>query len=53
MPPVAETVALPVLLPEQSTFVCALMLAFNAAAGCVMATFVVVLQPFASLTVQL
>ena len=43
--------ALPVLLPRQSTFVCANTEALNALAGCVMVTFRVVVQPLASVTV--
>ena len=53
VPPLAFTVALPVLLPKQVTFVCAPRLALNELAGCVMVAFTVVVQPFASEIVQL
>ncbi len=52
MPPVTLIVALPVALPKQATLVCALMLPFRPAAGCVMVTFRTAVQPFASVTVQ-
>jgi hypothetical protein len=45
-------VALPVLLPKQSTLVCAPAPALNAAAGCVIVTLTVALQLFTSRTVQ-
>ena len=38
--------------PKQFTFVCALVLAMSAAAGCVMDTLRALVQPFASVTVQ-
>ena len=52
MPPLALTVALPVLLPKQATFACALTELLSAAAGCVMVTLRVVTHPFASVIVQ-
>ncbi len=52
VPPLAFTVAMPVLAPKQFTLVCAPMLLASAAAGCVMFTFRVVLQPLASVMVQ-
>ncbi len=51
MPPFAETVAEPVLLPKHDTFVYPKIFAFKPAAGCVIVTETVVLQLFASLTV--
>ena len=51
MPPLTLTVALPVLLPKQFTSVCVLMPALNAAAGSVMVTFCVRVQPRVSVTV--
>ncbi len=51
MPPLALTVALPVLPPKQLTLVCEKMPAESAAVGCVMSTVRVVWQPFASFTV--
>ena len=51
MPPVAVTVAEPVAPPKQSTFVCAVIVAANAAAGSVMVTVAVVVHPPASVTV--
>ena len=52
MPPVALTVALPVLAPKQFTLACALMLLLNAASGWVMVTVRVVAHPLASVIVQ-
>src|SRR6478736_2686683 len=51
VPTVGVTVADPVAPPKQSTFVCALMAAVNAAAGSVMVTVAVVVHPPASVTV--
>ncbi len=51
VPPFAVAEALPVEAPWQPTCVCPLMLALNAAAGCVMVAVVVLWQPFASVTV--
>ena len=45
-------VALPVALPKQSTFVCALIEALMAATGCAIVTFCVVEHPLASVMVQ-
>lgn len=53
MPPETEMVALPVLAPKHPTLVCALTLLLKAAAGCVMVTFCVVMQPLASVMVQM
>jgi hypothetical protein len=52
VPPVAEMVAVPVLPPEQLTLVCAAMVVPNAVEGCVMVTVRSVVQPFASVMVQ-
>ena len=50
MPPVTVRSIAPVELPLQSTFVC-VVLALKAAAGCVIVTDAVVVQPLASVTV--
>jgi hypothetical protein len=52
VPPLAITVALPVLLPKQSTLTCASNVKANAALGCVIVTGTVMAQPPASVTVQ-
>jgi hypothetical protein len=52
VPPEAFIVAVPVLLPKQSTLVCALSAADNAAAGCEMDTLRSMVQPFASVIVH-
>ena len=52
VPPVTSTVALPVFPPKQFTLVCAPVDALNAAAGWVMVTVRMVVQPRASVTVQ-
>ena len=44
--------ALPVLAPKQPTLVCALMLLASPASGCVMLALRFVLQPLASVMVQ-
>jgi hypothetical protein len=51
VPPVGVTVALPVVPPKQFTLVVAVMLAANAAAGCVMVAVAVVVHPPASVMV--
>src|SRR5438034_11504668 len=48
---VGVAVADPVVPPKQSTFVCAVIVAANAAAGSVMVTVAVVVHPPASVTV--
>ena len=50
MPPAALTVALPVLLPRQSTLVCVPTTALKALDGCVIVTVALAVQPFASVT---
>lgn len=52
MPPFAVISAEPVFAPKQPTLVCVLRLELRAAAGCVMVTICVVVQPRASVTVQ-
>jgi hypothetical protein len=52
VPPLAATVALPVLLPKQSTLVCEVTDPLIAEAGCVMVTFNTTVQLFASFTMQ-
>ena len=51
MPPVAVTLALPLLPPKQLTLVVAVAVAANADAGCVIATLAVAVHPFASVMV--
>ena len=51
VPPVAVTVAEPVVPPKQFTFVVAVMLAASAAAGSVIVVVAVVVQPPASVMV--
>ena len=51
VPPVAVTVAEPVVAPKQFTFVVAVMLAVSAAAGSVMVAVAVIVQPPASVMV--
>ncbi len=52
MPPLAEMVALPLASPKQPTLVWESRLVPSATAGCVMVTFTTVLQPLASVMVQ-
>ena len=52
MPPVAFTLALPVFAPKQFTLVCALMLLASPAPGSVIVAELVVVQPRASVIVQ-
>lgn len=51
-PPVAVTVADPLLSPKQPTWFCALMLVLSAPVGCVMVTLRVNEHPFASVIVH-
>jgi hypothetical protein len=53
VPPLADTVALPVLVPKQFTFTWAAIVELNAAVGWVIVTLPVVVQPFASEMVQI
>ena len=51
MPPLADTVALPVLLPKQSTFTWDVSTALSALPGWVMVTLTAAVQPLASVTI--
>ena len=53
VPPLALIVALPFVAPKQDAFVWTLTLVESCADGCVMVTFRVVEQPFASVTEQI